>query len=115
VTLDEARERLISGLDYAAYHETDYSLYDADKNRLFGSDHYNSGRPIDKPSPWPKGNFEKKMATLLTWANTLNKSDPKFREAQQLLAKENSVLGRIIRRTRRFWWKPMHYSRLTTD
>jgi hypothetical protein len=32
VTLDEAREEIISGIDYAAYRET------ADKNRLFGSD-----------------------------------------------------------------------------
>lgn len=115
MTLDEAREWIIRGLDYAAYHETDYSLYDADKNRLFGSEHYNSGRFISKPSPWPQGNFEEKMATLLKWANTLNQGDGTFSEAQQLLQNEDSELGRIIRRTKTPGWKPMSYSDLTND
>jgi hypothetical protein len=46
MTLDEAREEVIAGIDYAAYRETDSSLHDADKNRLFGSEHYRSGRPV---------------------------------------------------------------------
>ena len=105
---DEAREILISAMDYAAYRETDYSLYDADKNRLFGSDHYNSGRPVYTPSPWAKGNFEQKMATLLHWASVLNASNPQFKHAQGLLKWEFGVLGRIIRRTYRPWWKPLN-------
>ena len=104
---DEARELLISGMDYAAYSETDLSLYDSDKNRLFGSDHYNSGRPVYEPSPWGKGNFEKKMATLLHWATILNKSNPRFNRAQKLLACRPGVLGRIIRRKSWPWWKPL--------
>jgi hypothetical protein len=71
---DEARELVIDGINYAAYRETDSSLYDSDKNRLFGSEHYKSGRPIVKPSPWAEGDFEEKMATLLVWANVLNRS-----------------------------------------
>jgi hypothetical protein len=98
MTLDEARERIIDGLNYAAYHETDYSLYDSDKNRLFGSEHYNSGRPVYRPSPWPEGDFEGKMAALLEMASALDKSDPRFTEAQKLLEAEDSVLGRVIRR-----------------
>jgi hypothetical protein len=113
MTSDEAREHVISGINYAAYRETDFSLYDADKNRLFGSEHYNSGRIIAHPSPWPEGDFEEKMATLLSWANVLNSSDPTFAEAQQLIENEDSVLGRIIRRTKTPGWKPMHYSQLT--
>lgn len=115
MTLDEARERVIDGMNYAAYHETDYSLYDADKNRLFGAEHYNSGRIITRPSPWPSGDFEAKMATLLHWANALNRSDPLFSEAQKLLKKEDSVLGRIIRRTKAWGWKPLHYSALFAE
>jgi hypothetical protein len=94
---DEARELVIDGINYAAYRETDSSLYDSDKNRLFGSEHYKSGRPIVKPSPWAEGDFEEKMATLLVWANVLNRSVPEFVEAQRLLEAEESVLGRVIR------------------
>lgn len=101
MTLDEAREEVISGIDYAAYKETDSSLHDADKNRLFGSEHYRSGRPVYKPSPWAEGAFEDKMATLLRTANALNRSVSAFREAQQLLENEESVLGRVVRRASR--------------
>jgi len=111
--LDEARERVIDGMNYAAYHETDFSLYDADKNCLFGSEHYNSGRSIARSSPWSEGNFEEKMATLLVWANILNRTDPLFKTAQHLLEGEDSVLGWVIRRTKTPGWKPLHYSQLT--
>jgi len=46
MTSDEARDMIIDGINYAAYRETDSSLHDSDKNRLFGSDHYKSGRFI---------------------------------------------------------------------
>ena len=101
MTNDEARKILIEAIDYAAYRETESSLYDSDKNRLYGSEYYNSGRVVVRPSPWAEGNFEKKMATLLRWANTLNASSPKFAEAQSLLRREDSVMGSVIRRTRR--------------
>jgi hypothetical protein len=97
MTPDEARQLLIEGLNYAAYHETDYSLDDADKNRLFGSEHYNSGRPVINQSPWAEGDFESKMAMLLVWANGLNRSVREFTEAQRLLEGEDSILGRVIR------------------
>jgi hypothetical protein len=101
MTPDEAREEIISGIDYAAYKETDSSLHDTDKNRLFGSEHYKSGRPVYKTSPWSEGNFEEKMATLLRMANALNRSVPAFGEAQRLLENEDSVLGRVVRRASR--------------
>src|SRR5689334_14965997 len=94
---DEACRVLIEGMNYAAYRETDSSLYDADKNCLFGSEEYNSGRSIEKPSPWAGGDFEQKMATLLGWARRLNISDPRFQEAQARLQSEDSVIGRVIR------------------
>ena len=97
MTPDEARQLVIEGINYAAYHETDYSLYDSDKNRLFGSERYNSGRPVCEPSPWAEGDFEAKMAMLLVWANVLNRSVPTFTEALRLLEGEDSVLGRVIR------------------
>jgi hypothetical protein len=96
MTPDEARHEVISAIDFAAYRETDFSLHDADKNRLFGSEHYNSGRPVYGPSRWAGGDFEKKMAVLLGMANGFIRPDTALREAQRLLEKEESILGRVI-------------------
>jgi hypothetical protein len=85
MTPEEARQTIVEGINYAAYRETDSGLYDSDKNRLFGSEHYNSGRHVVKPSPWSEGNFEEKMAMLLRWANALNASVSTFAQAQALL------------------------------
>jgi len=52
------RQLVIDDIDYAAYRETDSALQDSHKNRLFGSEHYKSGRPVYKPSPWVEGDFE---------------------------------------------------------
>ena len=114
MTLEEARLIVVEGINYAAYKETDSSLHDSDKNRLLGYDHYQSGRIVVKPSPWAEGDFEEKMATLLRWANTLNRSVPAFTEAQQILEGEDSVIGRVIRCAKRTaeanmgarkWWE----------
>lgn len=78
----------------------DYSLYDSDKNRLFGSEYYNSGRPVCEASPWAGNDFEEKMAMLLVWANALSREVPGFTEAQRLLEGEDSILGRVIRNAR---------------
>jgi len=85
MTPDEARHLITEGINYAAYRETESSLYDADKNRLFGAERYNPGRFITRPSPWSEGDFEEKMATLLNWANVLNRSVPEFQKAQAVL------------------------------
>jgi hypothetical protein len=58
--LEEARLMIVEGIDYAAYKETDSSLHDSDKNVLFGSEHYKSGRDVFKPSPWAEGDFQGK-------------------------------------------------------
>lgn len=100
MTPEEARQTVVDGINYAAYRETDSSLYDSDKNRLFGSEHYKSDRVVVKPSTWAEGDFEGKMAVLLHWANVLNTSDPAFAEAQSLLEGEDSVIGRVIRRSK---------------
>ncbi len=42
MTLEEARLLIIKSINDAAYKETDSSLYDSDKNRFFGSEHYKS-------------------------------------------------------------------------
>jgi len=101
MTTDEARELIIDGINYAAYRETDSSLHDADKNRLFGSEHYSSDSFVAQPSPWAEGDFEEKMAMLLRWANALNRSVPAFQAAQTLLERDDSVIGHIIRRAKR--------------
>jgi hypothetical protein len=100
MTADEARKLIIEAINYAAYRETASSLHDSDKNRLFGSEHYSSGRPVYEPSPWSEGDFEEKMAMLLVWANALNCSVPAFTEAQRLLEAESSILGRVIRKAK---------------
>jgi hypothetical protein len=100
MTLEEARLLIVEGINYAAYKETNSSLYDSDKNRLMGSEHYKSDRHIAKPSPWADGDFEGKMAMLLHWANTLNSSNPAFMQAVNLLEADDSLLGRVIRRTK---------------
>src|ERR1700730_18308240 len=100
MTPDEARQLVINGINKAAYRETASSLHDSDKNRLFGSEHYKSGRPVYKPSPWAEGDFEEKMAMLLVWANVLNRSARAFTTAQRLLEAEESVIGRVIRRAK---------------
>jgi hypothetical protein len=69
MTDDEAKELLIAGMDYAAYKETNHSLWDSDKDRLFGSEHFASGRIVVQSSVWGEGEeFESKMADLLRWA-----------------------------------------------
>ena len=100
MTSDEARELIVEGINFAAYRETESSLHDSDKNRLFGSDHYKSGREVVKPSPSAEGDFEEKMFMLLRWANVLNRSNPAFAEAQLLLEGEDSVIGHIICRVK---------------
>jgi hypothetical protein len=97
MTDDEARVIVIEGINYAAYRETAHSLWDSDKNRLFGAEHFNSARPVYEASSWAGEDFEEKMATLLVWANVLNRSVTAFGEAQQLLENEDSVIGRVIR------------------
>lgn len=101
MTSEEARLLIVEGINYAAYKETDSSLHDSDKNRLLGFEHYNSGREVVKPSPWADGDFEERMAMLLRWANTLNRSVPEFTDAQKLLKDEDSAIGRVIRRAKR--------------
>jgi hypothetical protein len=51
MTPEEARQAVVDGINYAAYKETDSSLYDSDKNRLFGSEHYRSDRVFPCPKP----------------------------------------------------------------
>jgi hypothetical protein len=99
MTEDEAKELLIDGMNYAAYHETIHSLWDSDKNKLFGSEHYVSARPVFQPSVWGDGeDFEQKMADLLRWAIQLGRSDERYSEAIRTLLCHEHYLSRIIKR-----------------
>ena len=83
-------------MNYAAYHETNHSLWDSDKNKLFGSDHYVSGRPVFEPSVWGEGEgFERKMADLLRWAFSLG-SRSRYEEAVRTLKSGEHYINRII-------------------
>ena len=61
-------------------------FYDSDKNRLLGSELYNSGRPVSEPNPWAGSDFEEKMAMLLVWANLLNRAVQEFTEGRDFLS-----------------------------
>lgn len=96
VTVTEAKETLISAMDYMAYREVGTSLYDSDKNRLFGSEHYNSGRPVYSQSPWEGEEFEQKMAELLGWAMHIPASRAKYEIAIRTVLGTDVVLNKII-------------------
>src|SRR4051794_9869479 len=103
VTESDAKELLIDGMNFAAYHETDHSLWDSDKNRLFGSEHFDSGRPVFSPSVWGEGKeFERRMAELLQWAVQLAQPDSPQRkksfDAFRLLLRGDHYINRVIRR-----------------
>ena len=100
MTVTEAKERLISLMDYIAYREIGTSLYDSDKNRLFGEEHYNSGRPVYSPSPWAGEEFESKMSQLLKAARCYKSTGDQYREAiRHLRFCGGVVLNRIIIRS----------------
>lgn len=92
---------VIDGIDGVAYKETGSSLQDSDKNGLFGAEEYRSGRDVVASSPWAEGDFETNMATLMRSANEIkiNQTNLGFRHAQKLLEDEDSITGRVIRRS----------------
>ena len=99
MTETEAKELLIGGMNYAAYKETGHSLWDSDMNKLFGEEHYVSGRPVFQASVWGDGEeFEKKMATLLRWAVQLGSALGSYPEAIRVLSSGEHYLNHIIRR-----------------
>src|SRR5262249_22917988 len=111
MTDTEAKELLISGMDYAAIRETDHSLWDSDKNKLFGEEHYVSGRPVFQSSVWGEGEqFEEKMAELLRWAVQLGTSKGSYDVAIRVLWSGNHYLNciikraRLVPRSRKIWW-----------
>jgi hypothetical protein len=98
VTDVEAKELLIGGMNYAAYHETDHSLWPADKNTLFGEPHYEVG-PRDGQSVWGTGEvFESKMADVLRWAIHLGTTSGDYSEAIHQLMSGEHYINRIIKR-----------------
>lgn len=99
MTIDEAKEFLIETMNYMAYRETNHSLWDSDKNKLFGSDHYKSDRPVFERSVWGEGEeFEKNMTDLFRWAFLLAPPSSRCEEAIRTLKPGEHYLNRIIRR-----------------
>jgi hypothetical protein len=73
--------------------------WDSGKNKLFGAEHYQSGRPVFTPSVWGDGEtFEAKMTDLLRWAIQLGSTKGSYQEAIKLLSAGAHYLNRIIRR-----------------
>ena len=99
MTETEAKELLIDGMNYAAYRETDHSLWPSDKDKLFGELHYKEDRPVYSPSAWGQGEkFESKMSELLKWAIQLGTSKGNYSEAIRVLKDGDHYLNRIIQR-----------------
>jgi hypothetical protein len=97
MTVNEAKELLISGMNYAAYKETERSLFVDDMNRLFGEPHYPphsnpSGRSVSSNDDW-----EQRMAQLLEWAVKLGSRSADYDEAIQTLLAGDHYINRIIR------------------
>jgi hypothetical protein len=51
---------IIDGINYAAYKETDSSLHDSDKNRLFGSERYTLAAKSSNSAHGPRAISRKK-------------------------------------------------------
>ena len=98
MTIPEAKKLVIDAMNYAAYKETQHSLYTSDKNRLFGADHYRSELLSFEPSPW-EADFEREMCDLLRWAAMLQRSDASFAQAVRVLQHSSEYLGTLIRRS----------------
>jgi len=84
-------------MNYAAYRETNSSLHDSDKNRLSGSEHYLSARPVGNPSLGAEGHLDKNDGD----ATRLSSGTQSFASALALPQSDESVLGRIVRRAKR--------------
>lgn len=96
----EAKELLIASMDYAAYRETDNSLWPSDKKKLFGEYHYPE-KPDDGPSVWGSGEeFEAKMAFFLRWAIKLGTAKGNYKNAIRHLLTGKHYINEIIRRAR---------------
>ena len=89
MTLDEAREQLISGIDHTAYRETDSSLHNSDKNRLFGSEHYKSGRPVYNLVRGPKGILKIRWLPFCAWQITCTVLFQRLKKHSDFLKKKN--------------------------
>ena len=108
MTIVEAKEIVISAMNYAAYREFECSLYVADRNQLFGEEHFSlepNTTPADRPSPWQGAQFEEKMAELLAIGSNLTERE-QFRKAIGTLLAGDNYLNRIIRKARKsHMWK----------
>jgi hypothetical protein len=107
MTTDEAKEILIEAMNYMAYRETNHSLWDSDKNKLFGSDHYKSDRPVFETSAWGQGEeFEKNMTDLFRSAFLLappsSRCEGRNSHAQNrgALSEPNHQAGRFLKTLR---------------
>lgn len=102
VTKDNAKEILISLMDFAAYRESGISLLVSDKNRLFGSERYQmeSGR-ADWKGDNPRGEGDawlEKMAELLRWGIRLGSAKDDVGNAVASLREDSAVIGKVIRK-----------------
>jgi hypothetical protein len=99
MTETEAKELIISQMNYLAYKEFGPSLFVSDRNRLFGSDHYqleSNTVPSDTVSPWGPGQeLEVKMPDLLRLA-WLTSDKSIFRIAIDLVKRGDGVLAELI-------------------
>jgi len=107
VTETEAKELIISQMNYIAYREFDHSLFPSDRDRLFGAEHYQLEPHTflpDTPSLWAPGqDLEAKMPELLTFAVISSEEGQKnrFRIALDLVRLEDGYLNQVIQSAER--------------
>jgi|SRR6266516_1361691 len=101
MTTDEARELIIDGINYAAYRETDSSLHDSDKNRLFGSEHYKSDRPSPSLVHGQKATSKRRWLCYSAGPTRLTVPFLRFRMHKAFSNARIRFLGHVIRRAKR--------------
>ncbi len=96
MTDDEARVVVIEGINYAAYRETEHSLRDSDKNRLFwGSIFHRDNRCTKRIRGRERSSREDGDTSRL--GQYSYSVCAQFAAAQLFLENEDSVIGPVIR------------------
>ena len=104
MTEREAREIIISRMNYMAYSEYGCSLYASDKNRLYGAEHYQlepNSVPNEESSAWaPGGRLEPMLPDLVlaAWISAPSEEKRTFEIAMSVVQLNRDSLGGIVRR-----------------
>lgn len=107
MTLEQAKEVVIDRMNAIAYQEYDFSLFPSDRDRLFGTQHYQLEPHTylpDYPSRWAPGqDLEPKLPELLAyaWSRAESSLDQHFLEALYVVRLSDGFLSDLIAQSER--------------